>query len=347
MGNLRIQLQHIFDAGDRFQKRLSRRWDENANRRTLIVLIACGIVAGTTYWYAIRPPDAFPLNELVNVPSGATVSQTAELLEQQGVVRNAFAFRMAVLLVGRNQGVRAGDYMFKEPLDVFLVAQKISYGTFGLETQRIRILEGATVKEMAEIFAKRLPRFNKENFLAQTQEQEGFLFPDTYFFLPNVTEDVVILAMRQNFDTHWTNDIAPLLASSSASSTPQRDIVTMASLVEREARKSDDRRKIAGVLWNRIAKDMPLQVDVTFLYTIGKGTYQLTKTDLRSDSPYNTYVNKGLPPTPIGSPSLDSLKAAANPAKIDALFYLADRSGNTYFSKTYNQHLQKKALYVN
>ena len=120
----------------------------------------------------------------------------------------------------------------------------------------------------------------------------------------------------------------------------------MASIVEREARDPEDRRMIAGVLWNRLSRGMALQVDVTFLYTIGKGTFQLTTKDLTNDSPYNTYVHKGFPPTPIGSPSLDSLLAAAVPTKNSYLYYLADHSGVTYFSKTYQEHLRKKRLYL-
>jgi UPF0755 protein len=121
----------------------------------------------------------------------------------------------------------------------------------------------------------------------------------------------------------------------------------MASILEREANgRGDDRRRIAGVLWNRINKGMALQVDAAFLYTLGKGTFALTRKDLKTDSPYNTYTRKGLPPGAIGSPSMNSLIAAATPIKSDNLFYLADSDGVTHYSKTYQQHLIKKDAYI-
>ncbi len=335
-------IEKIFDGGHLLLKRLSARWDLHANRRTIIILVLAGSVTAFTYINLIQPPDSFPVDALIAVPAGQSLTEVSEILQQGGVVRSAFALRMLVKVMGDERNVHAGDYLFKEPRDVFSVARALVIGAYGLEPTRIRIHEGATTKEMALIFDRQFERFNAENFLAQSASNEGYLFPDTYFFLPNITEDTVIQTMRQNFDQQIAS-LQPLIASSTRSLS---DIVIMASIIEREARNSADRRMISGVLWNRIARGMLLQVDVTFLYTIGKGTYQLTVKDLATTSPYNTYINKGLPPTPIGSPSLDSLKAAISPTKNDYLFYLADRNGVTYFSKTYAEHLRKKNLYI-
>ena len=120
----------------------------------------------------------------------------------------------------------------------------------------------------------------------------------------------------------------------------------MASILEREAHDLEDRRMIADVLWRRLELGMPLQVDATFLYTLGKTTFDLTDADLEGDDPYNTYVNKGLPPGPIGSPSLESILAAVTPIKSDYLYYLADKNNVTYYSETYEEHLQKKRKYL-
>jgi UPF0755 protein len=245
-------------------------------------------------------------------------------------------------ILGRARGAKAGDYIFKEPQSVWGIARRISTGAFGLEPVRIRITEGATTREMAEQLSKALPRFNADAFLLAARPQEGYLFPDTYFFLPNAHEDAVLDTLRQNFDAHIA-ELQPLIAASGHS---LEEIITMASIIEREARVPADRRMISGVLWNRIRINMPLQVDVTFLYTVGKNTFQLTLADLRTDHPYNTYVNKGLPPGPIGSPSLDSIQAAAEPTPNPYLFYLADNTGVTHFSKTYEEHLRKKRLYL-
>jgi UPF0755 protein len=209
---------------------------------------------------------------------------------------------------------------------------------------RITIPEGATTDRMAKIYGDRLERFDPDAFLAQTKPaMEGYLFPDTYFFLPNATENLVIRTMRQNFDDKIAA-LAPLFASSTRS---KEDIIIMASILEKEGNgRNDDRFHIAGILWNRIDKGMPLQVDAVFLYTIGRSTFSLTKEDLASDSPYNTYKVKGLPPTPIGSPSLASIEAALTPIPSKNLFYLADRAGHTYYSRTYTEHKRKKALYI-
>jgi UPF0755 protein len=327
---------------NRSETEISETWKLHANRTSLIIILSCGIIALALYVCVIQPPSTFPTDELVSVPEGLTLSQVSNTLYNDGVIRSPLAFRILIKILGHERGVQAGDYQFKEPLDIFTIARSISIGAFGLEAQHILIPEGATTKQMSIIFSAKLQRFNQANFLTQAQPLEGYLFPDTYYFLPNATEDMVIQAMRQNFDDH-EKQIDPLVQASGRS---LHDIVIMASIIEREARNSDDRRMISGVLWNRIDKKMALQVDVTFLYTIGKGTFQLTMKDLLSDSPYNTYVNKGFPPTPIGSPSLDSLIAAANPTKNDYYFYLADRNGVTHFSKTYKEHARKQRLYL-
>ena len=335
------KLEELFDKGHGLLGRLGERWDLHANRRTLIILVVIGALTTFFYLRVIQPPDAFPLNQLVAVSAGQSLGEVAQAIEDAEVVRSALALEVVVKLLGNERNVHAGDYLFKEPLDIFSVAHKLAVGAYGLEPTRVRIHEGATTMEMAALLDKQFERFDADNFLAQTKLQEGYLFPDTYFFLPNVTEDTVIQAMRQNFDAK----IEPLLPQIASSTRSLSDIVIMASIIEREARNSADRRMISGVLWNRIARGMPLQVDVTFLYTIGKGTFQLTNRDLLTDSPYNTYMRKGLPPTAIGSPSLDSLEAAVNPTKNNYLYFLADHSGVTHFCKTYACQLANKARY--
>lgn len=336
-------LARLFSTLDRWQQELTNGWREGANRRTIVILVALGWLASYGYLAFLQPPAAFPAGELVTVSAGAPLEAVAAALEEARVVRSARALRALVTLTGHEHDVHAGDYIFKEPRSLFAIARAIIAGQYGLEPMRIRIPEGATTKDMAITYSLRLPRFNAKNFLAQAQVQEGYLFPDTYFFLPNATEDVIIRTMRQNFNDH----IAPLAPQIASSSRSLDEIIIMASILEREGNgRDDDRRRIAGVLWNRIDRGMALQVDAAFLYTLGKGTFQLTLADLRSDSPYNTYRRKGLPPTAIGSPSLDSIEAALDPIPSKNLFYLADSQGNTYFSKTYTEHSQKKARYI-
>jgi UPF0755 protein len=341
MRPLEDMLHDFFDWGHHLLDEMAARWQPHANRRTLIVLVIAGALCAYLYVAAIQPPDNFPLNTLVSVDSGEPLSAIAASLQAQQVVRSPLMLRVLVTLMGAQRSVHAGDYLFKEPLNVFSVARALAIGRFGLEPVRIRVPEGATVKQMAVIFDHSLLRFDADNFVAKAQSQEGYLFPDTYNFLPNATESMVIDALRQNFD----DKIAPLHSAIASSTHSLADIVTMASILEREAFNTQDRRMIAGVLWNRLARGMPLQVDATFAYTLGKGTFQLTMKDLTTPSPYNTYVNKGLPPTPIGSPSLDSLEAALTPIKSNYLYFLADKNGVTHYCATYACQLANKARY--
>lgn len=323
--------------------RIALEWREHSNRRSMLIILFGGGAALVLYMYVIAPPAGFPTGKLVAVSKGATAAEVAQQLEDQGVVRQSESFRIAVILLGRDRGVRAGDYLFKEPRDVIAIARAITTGAYGLEPIRIRIPEGATTKTMAKLYASQLERFDAESFLKKAQPQEGFLFPDTYFFLPNATEDTVIDAMRQNFDSQ----VESLVGDITKFGKPITDVVVMASILEKEAHNYQDRQMIAGVLWRRLKINMALQVDAAFLYSLGYTTFDLTKADLANkEDPYNTYANKGLPPGAIGSPSLSSLKAAVNPIDKGYLFYLADSNHVTHYSKTYEEHLRLKALYL-
>jgi UPF0755 protein len=323
--------------------RLAAEWRENANRRSIAIIVAGGTAALLAYTLAIAPPEEFPVGVLVPVPEGTSAAEVGQMLQEQGVVRQGLVFRVAVQILGRDRGVRAGDYLFKEPRDVFSVARAITTGSFGLEPIVIRIPEGATTHDMAKVYASQLQRFNAEKFLEKAKPHEGYLFPDTYYFMPNASEETVFETMRQNFDAK----VQTLSEDVAKSGKPLGEIVIMASILEKEAHNYKDRQMIAGVLWRRIKINMPLQVDAAFLYSLGRTTYDLTTDDLQNkDDPYNTYVHKGLPPGAIGSPSISSLRAAANAIDGGYLFYLADRNHVTYYSKTYEEHLEKKALYI-
>ncbi len=317
-------------------------WNNGVNQRSFALLMVFCVPIVVAYLLLIQAPSFFPLNQLIEIEADSSLVSVAESLEEQGVVRSAEVLTVVVLLMGGAERVHAGDYMFTRPEDVFTLAQRIIDGRFGLEPVRIRIPEGSTAKQMAPLFAKKLPRFNEETFLALATPKEGRLFPDTYFFLPNAREDEVVQTLTENFDTK----IASLQEKIDAFGKPLDEVITMASLLELEASRFNDRRMIAGVLWNRLNINMMLQVDAAFLYFLGRTTYTLSREDLKYDSPYNTYKYTGLPPGPIANPSLASIEAAVTPIEHKYVFYLADRSGNTYYSATYAEHLQKKRVYI-
>src|SRR3989344_3211408 len=321
---------------------LLRRSERATNRRTLIVAVVVVFTILLPYALFVRPPQDFPAGALIEVPEGMPLSEIAELLKSEGVVRSSFVLRATIFLTGNQRNVHFGDYLFNKPRNVFYVAFAIAKGEYGLEPMRVRVPEGATIREIAGLFGEKLQRFNTERFIREAEPMEGYLFPDTYFFLPNANDDLVLRTMRENFDTN----VASLEADIEEFERPLEEVVIMASLLEREAHNTRDRRMIAGVLWERLEKNMLLQVDAAFIYTLGKSTFDLTKADLaEADNPYNTYVHKGLPPGPIGNPSLDSIRAAITPIYEGYVFYLADKYGVTHYCKTYECHLANKRKY--
>jgi len=279
---------------------------------------------------------------IVKIDTNETLNKIALKLEAQHVVRSAFLFKAMVRALGGNRRVEAGAYFFPVRQNAFIVALRLETGDFNLKPVRVYIPEGATAQEIAETLNEKLQPFDKEQFLVIAKPREGYLFPDTYFFFPGQDPSVIEQALEENYNSHVAS-VAPKLA---ASKKPLEDIVKAASILVGEARTDKDRRIVAGIIWKRLALGMPLQVDAPFGYILDKNLTKLTPADLRIDSPYNTYKNKGLPPTPINNPSLGAIVAAAEPIKTSYLYYLSDRNGVIHYSATYKQHLQKIEQYL-
>lgn len=315
----------------------------SALRMYFPLMLVSALILGSiaVYLFLYRSPSRFPVGSVVTIAEGASVRASAAQLKAMGVIRSPLLLRALVRFEGKAP-IIAGDYFFSRPLSVREVVLKITKGDYGLVPVRVTIPEGATVFEIAELFEKKFGRFDKRVFLGLARDKEGYLFPDTYYFLPNVKAPEVVRTMQENF----YKKIAGLSEELSMFKKPLGDIVTMASLLEKEAYTMETRQRIAGVLWNRVRIDMPLQVDAAFLYINGKNTYELTRADLATTSPYNTYKNRGLPPGPIANPGLESLRAALSPISSRYLFYLSDRYGNMYYAQTFEEHKDNKRLYV-
>jgi UPF0755 protein len=301
-----------------------------------------GILAFLIYFLTFAAPLEFPTASYVRIDEGKTVWEVAEILQKEGIIRWPIMFVAASRIYGNDRSAVAGEYFFEGPQTVLRVAQRVATGDYELTPVRVTFPEGVTVKQMAETLEKKIPYFDTETFVRLAQEKEGYLFPDTYFIYPAEDPDVVIDMLTDNFEAK-IKELQPLIASSSITLS---DAVIMASILEKEAWKMEDRRRIAGVLWRRIAVGMPLQTDATFPYYLGRNTFQVTREDLTTDNPYNTYTNKGLPPGAIGNPGIDSIRAALEPIKSNYVFFLSDRNGNFYFSTTYAQHLRYRAQYL-
>ncbi|MFH0846153.1 MAG: endolytic transglycosylase MltG [Patescibacteria group bacterium] len=295
------------------------------------------------YFYLIKAPSHFPIGSIITVEEGVTLNQVADDLRVKKVIKSPFIFSSLAKLLMNERGVMAGDYFFEKDYSVVRIAWRTIRGKWGITPTRVRIVEGATIFDVAETLKKYFDIFDKERFIRLAEKEEGFLFPDTYYFLPNVSPETVIKTMKNNFN----NKIQEIAEEINDSGKTLEEIVIMASILEKEARTLKSKQIISGILWKRIDINMPLQVDAVFPYIMGKNTYQLTLDDLKTESPYNTYANKGLPIGPIANPSIYSLLAAATPITTDYLFYLSDRSGNMYYAEDFEGHKMNRYLYMN
>jgi UPF0755 protein len=309
-----------------------------------IVFLCLAFLGMSAYSVLLAAPPQFPTPTLLNVKKGTTLSVIASKLKEKHLVNYATLFELVARGMVKEGTIVAGEYSFTRPESVISMARRLTSGDFQVAPVKIRIEEGASALQITNLLRNQLPDFDAEAFYALASPLEGTLFPDTYFFLPGQDPELIIDAMTDNFDEHMRD--ATLAARIATFGKPVHDVLVMASLLEKEAAVMQDRRIIAGILWRRIDNNMLLQVDAVFPYIIGKNTFNLTRADLQTDSPYNTYKYKGLPPGPIGNPSIDAISAAVTPLTTSYVYYLSDREGNMHYATTYAQHLANKAKYL-
>lgn len=308
--------------------------------RVWLLVTALFMVIATYAFFIAAPSSTFPLT--VVIESGQSVESAALELAEAGIVSSPKSFYVVTRLASGKEGIRAGAYLFEEPESLLGVVRRLVTGDTGISALRITFPEGETVREMALRVAEVFPHILAENFLKEGAAYEGYLFPDTYFFYPHATSSIIVRTMRENFD----RKIASLTSDIHRVGISIQDVVTMASLIEKETRTPEDRRIVSGILWDRIDLGMALQVDAVFGYIKGTKTYSPTFDDLEIDSPYNTYKYRGLPPGPIGNPGLDALTAAVYPTKTPYLYYLTGNDGNMYYARTFEEHKTNRAKYL-
>jgi len=290
------------------------------------------------FLFVISAPSEFPINKIITVEKGVTLKEVAIKFEKEKLVRYATLFDCLMRYSGYEKDIKAGKYIFGKKLSLIGLMQRLIKGDYGIPTIKITVPEGSTIKDINRIFGEA----GFENFEIKDKELEGYLFPDTYFFLADNTPEDAITKMTENLKSK-TIDLEADIANSKRNF---HQILTMASLLEKEAAKTEDREIISGILWKRLDKKMLLQVDATLDYVLDKNTFELTTDDLKNKSPYNTYKWLGLPPTPICNPGLNAIKAALYPEQSQYWYYLSDKKGNLYYSKTYEEHKLNKAKYL-
>ena len=326
----------------------------------MVALAAGG--AGAWIWYALtKPYQGFASGGVfITVPHGASSRGVSHLLERNGVVRSAIAFEIYARRHPKRR-LEAGEYFFDKPLTGSDVFWKLAKGEVYEVPFTVR--EGETLYDIAHdleadhfMSASEFVKAASDPTLARDISPhaltlEGFLFPATYQLPRHPAPNELTALMVKKFKAEWAR-ISPAMADGDktrvASGYPISSIVTLASLVERETPKKDERPLVAGVFENRLRKDMMLQCDPTVIYALeqeGSYTGTLSGEDLHIHSPYNTYEHTGLPPGPIGNPGEASLRAALDPAKTDYLYFVANTQGGHFFGSTLAEHNKNVTKY--
>ena len=332
----------------------------------MLVMIIVLAFAGVTTFNDYRSKSLEPVNpkdhqlEVIEIKKGSSASDIGQLLEEKGIIKNHKAFRYYVKKEKLNQ-LQAGTYQFSKSMSVQEIAKKISNGDIYQTQVKVVIPEGKRLVEIVKILEKEttIPKdkwmqvLDDRAFIQQLMKKypnilteeilqdeikhplEGYLFPATYEWDLTKMDEKQIVEELVRTTSMYMNQYEQEFANSTLS---RHQIFALASVIERESKTTEDRFKVSGVFYNRLAQNMPIQSDVTVLYALDDHRVQVTYDDLKTDSPYNTYTNAGLPIGPIASPGEESLKAALLPEQSDYLFFYARPSGEVLYTQTYEEH---------
>lgn len=301
----------------------------------------------------LQPLSKQPKPTRVEIPVGATPFEIGSRLEQRRIIRSGMAYAIYLMAQKEKQPCLPGRYVLSpdmQPIEI-LRQLRLGPGNSPYDTVRVVFPEGYTIAQIAKRLDEKGITDEKAFLRVATQSQvleiwnydfpkpvgslEGYLFPDTYDFLPNSSPEKVLDQMLSNFSKRF---VRPYRQQMEQHKHEIHELVTIASLIEREARVAQDRPRIAGVIENRLTRNMPLQIDASVIYALGRHKTRVLYRDLQVDSPYNTYRNRGLPPGPIANPGKESLEAALIPESHDYLYYVAQHDGSHIFTRSYGEH---------
>ena len=323
-------------------------------RRILLIVIAVLVVAGAgaAVWVLVgaeKPYKGYEgAEQFVDIPPGAGPALIGRRLTESGVVRDRISFRVALARSGQARRLQAGEYRFDQPMSAREVIDKLARGEVFLRP--ITFPEGLTIQQMAQIY-ERDAGGKRADFIAAASnvalirdvdpvatDLEGYLFPNTYSLPRRTTAEQLVQRMVTAFRDALTEDIVQRAA---ARGWTVRQLITLASLVEKETAKPEERPLVAAVYTNRLRLGMGMQCDPTVIYALeraGKYTGNLTRENLQFDSPYNTYRYAGLPPGPIAAPGRASIEAASAPADVPYVYFVSRNDGSHVFSETLDEH---------
>lgn len=276
------------------------------------------------------------------IPKGTAVRLIGNDLKEQGLIRDPVVFFIYIKMNNLDRDVQAGSYKLSPSMNLEAIMKTLKSGS---EDIWITIPEGYRAAEIADVLKVNIGTYN-DSWVEALENEEGYLFPDTYLIPKDADVATIISIMKNTFNTR--------VEGIGLTGTTQKihEIVTMASLIEREALRDNEKPMIASVITNRLNNGMALDIDATLQYIKGKdssGKWWTVPTgaDKALNSSYNTYKNPGLPPGPISNPGIEAIKAAVNPAQSDYYFYIHDHKGNVHFAKTLSEHNQNIEKYLN
>jgi UPF0755 protein len=312
-----------------------------------------GLFLASQAWWLLTPaPGVTGESRIVEIPPRLGLLAVAQRLEGMGVIRSPLGFSLLAILRGTGRTLKAGEYEVPRGADALAVLSLLETGK--VIQHNVLLREGATLTELARLIeverlagaedvlrVARDPAFMKVLGL-QAESLEGYLFPDTYQFVKGMTPEEILTRMVARMRDQLTRDIQ---AQAQERDLSVHQLLTLASIIEREAADPNEMPLISAVFWNRLKRDIPLQADPTVQYALGKEGQPLTRADLQVESPFNTYRRLGLPPGPIASPGKSAIEAALRPADVGYLYFVATNNRHHHFSTSLAEHNAAVAKY--
>ena len=299
---------------------------------------------------------------MVEIPSGSSTDNIAQILHENNLIKNTFVFKYYAEKTNRDVLLKAGNFSLSRNMNVDELLKSLTNGGISDNTANVTIIEGLTMEDAAKSISEQLD-LNYDKLLGLINDAsvfrddfeflsenptinnlQGYLMPDTYNVYINSSEEDIVRILLSQFDKFYINQMKPRMVNSKLSF---EEVINLASIVEKEAVLDEERDEVAAVFLNRLDIDMKLQSCATVNYARGEWKERLTYDDIAIDSPYNTYIIKGLPPSPINSPGKVSIIAVLEPADVDYLFFVAKGDGSHYFSKDYDEHIEAANEYLN
>lgn len=335
------------------------KFNKNVKILILSVVVVLCLLAGFVVYQGGPCDKNNDKNIIVEIPMGSTINDVSKILKENNLIKNEFVFKMNVRIKNSHSDMKSGKYQLNQTYSNSDIIDTLVSGKIYQDGIKITIPEGSTSNEIIDLLVKKELGAEEEyknlvknpsafydefEFLKQDDIKtlEGFLYPSTYYFKEESKPEDVLREMIRLFDTNYTDEFEKQRKTKDMT---LQEIVSLASIVEKEAVFDEDRPIIASVFYNRLEEDMLLQSDATIQYIFDTRKKSITYKDLKIDSPYNTYVKKGLPPTPISNPSQKSIEAVLYPEDTNYLYFVATIEGGNVYSETYEEHKKNVAKY--